>query len=270
MSHSVILITGASSGFGLACAERLGRAGHCVYGVSRRAPAEPQLDQGIWTMRMDVQSDESVQKGVERVLQREGRIDVLINNAGYCIAGPVEETPIDEAQAEFETNFWGMLRLCQAVLPSMRARRAGLIINISSIAGRISQPFQGFYAASKFAIEGLTEALSMEVKPFNIRVVMIEPGDFHTGFTANRRSVEPGPAYRDNMARALKISQADELNGAKPAQLAALVERVIRSHRPRLRYMVGPWYQQIAAGLKKIGWDRLFEWGLMQYYKQGR
>lgn len=268
MKSGIVLVTGTSSGFGQACAERLSLKGYRVYGTSRRAPIEPQETQGVWLLQMDVRDDTSVRNGVQAVLQREGRIDVLINNAGYCLSGSVEDTPMEEVKAEFETNVFGMLRLCQAVLPAMRSQHAGLIINISSIAGRISQPFQGFYAATKFAVEGITEALSLEVRPLGIRAVMIEPGDFHTGFTANRRRIEPNPAYRDNMARALEISQADELNGGQPAQLAALVERVIRSRHPRLRYMVGPWYQLAAAELKKIIPGRWLEWGLGLYYKQ--
>ena len=192
----MVLVTGASSGIGLACADLLARRGFRVYGASRTA-TEPE--RAFPSLRMDVDDDVSVAEGVARVLEREGRIDAAVNCAGFGIAG---------AKRQFETNFFGVLRVCRAVLPAMRERRAGTIVNVSSIAGLVPLPFQGFYSASKFALEGMSEALRMEVRPFGIRVVLVEPGDCRTHFTANRRPAAgadcSGSAYRPWFSAAMK------------------------------------------------------------------
>jgi NAD(P)-dependent dehydrogenase (short-subunit alcohol dehydrogenase family) len=218
-------------------------------------------------LHMDVDQDASVRLGVEAVLEREGQIDVVVNCAGYGLSGAVEDTPLDAAKAQFETNFFGTMRVCQAVLPAMREQRSGLIVNISSIAGLIGWPFCSIYTATKFAIEGFTEALSIEVKPFGIRVVMVEPGDFHTGFTSSRYCVEPSSAYAQNFECALDVIEHDELNGANPETLARVVERIVNSRSPRLRYITGPLYERGAVILKMLLPSRLFEWALGKYYK---
>jgi NADP-dependent 3-hydroxy acid dehydrogenase YdfG len=164
----VVLITGASSGIGQACARHLARQGYQVFGTSRR----PQggADEPFEMIPMDVTDEDSVRQGVATVLARAGRLDVVVNNAGFGFGGAVEDTSIDEARELFETNLFGMLRVCRAVLPHLRERRAGTIVNVSSLAGLIGQPFVGMYCATKFATEGLTEALRMEVRPFGIHV----------------------------------------------------------------------------------------------------
>ena len=270
--QQVVLITGASSGIGKACAQVLHQKGRRVYGTSRYAPeqpATPAQPTSFNLIRMDVTSDESVEEGVKWVLAREGRLDVVVNCAGYGLAGSVEDTQIDEARAQLETNFLGLVRVCHAVLPIMRQQGSGYLINISSMAGLIGIPFQGFYSASKFAVEGLTEALRLEVKPYGIRVVLIEPGDFQTGFTANRcktRSAQGETAYSERFAKALAVMEADETHGPPPEQVGYLVERIITTPSPKLRYTVGPVSEKVAVALKKVlpaGW---FEWGLMKYY----
>jgi NAD(P)-dependent dehydrogenase (short-subunit alcohol dehydrogenase family) len=189
----VVLVTGASSGIGKACAERLFARGCRVYGTSRQAPralAQVRTSDLAPMLRMiplDVTSDASVDAAVGVVVACEGRIDAVVNNAGFGVAGAAELTTIEEAREQFETNFFGTVRVCRAVLPVMRQQGSGRILNVSSIAGRIGIPFQAFYSASKFAIEGFSEALRMEVAPFGVKVVLIEPGDFRTGFTAARR-----------------------------------------------------------------------------------
>jgi NAD(P)-dependent dehydrogenase (short-subunit alcohol dehydrogenase family) len=269
----VVLITGASSGIGQACARYLHRRGYRVYGTSRRAPVEPATDPaGFCMLQMDVDSDDSVERGIRLILRREGRIDVVVNNAGFGIAGAIEETSVQEAKMQMETNFFGTLRVCRAVLPAMRKRGTGYIVNISSGAGRVSVPFQALYSASKFAVEGLTEALRMEVEPFGIRVAMIEPGDLHTGFTASRRRTAAsgeGSAYTERLNAALAVMEADETGGPSPEKVAPLVERIINARSPRLRYTVGPLFEKVALGLKRFFPARLFEWGLMKYYKLG-
>lgn len=221
-------------------------------------------------IQMDVTSDASVERGVKWILEREGRLDVVLNCAGVGIAGAVEDTEVDEARAQLETNFFGVLRVCRAVLPAMRRQGGGYLINISSMAGVIGIPFQGYYSASKFAVEGLTEALRMEVKPYGIRVVLIEPGDFHTGFTANRcktRAAQAGTDYSACMDKALAVMEADETHGPPPDEVGRLVTRIISTPSPRLRYTVGPISERIAVLLKRLLPAGLFEWGLMKYYR---
>jgi NAD(P)-dependent dehydrogenase (short-subunit alcohol dehydrogenase family) len=271
-SKPVVLITGASSGIGQACANHLHQRGYRVYGTSRRAqsPAAQGPDLPFTMIQMDVDSDDSVRRGVDLIVQQEGRLDVVVNNAGFGTAGAVEDTSIDEAKAQFETNFFGVLRVCRAVLPIMRAQRSGIIVNVGSIAGLIGAPFQGVYCASKFALEGLTEALSAEVRPLGIRVALIEPGDLRTAFTTHRRTTAQSatnPAYRERFSAALGVVEADEMSGPPPDRAARLLERIITRRSPRLRYVVGPPFEKVAALLKKVVPARLFERGLMKYYK---
>jgi len=263
----VILVTGASSGIGRACAVHLYSLGHRVYGTSRR----PTID-GVpfCALQMDVDEDESVQRGVDHILSQEGRLDVVINSAGFGYVGAVEDTSIAEAKAQLETNFFGTLRVCRAVLPTMRAQASGTIINISSMAGLIAIPFQALYSASKSAVEGLTESLSMEVRSYGIRVVLIEPGDFCTGFTSHRRRTEQSrlnAAYAATMERAVAVMEHDELHGGPPDAVARCVARILASRAPRLRYAVGPLTERVAVHLKKILPGRLFEWLIMKYYR---
>lgn len=279
--HRVILITGASSGIGRACAEHLAALGHRVYGTSRRAtfphtPSYPEAvgdatkaPRGVTMIPMDVTDDTSVECGVRYVLGVEGRIDVVVNNAGMGIAGAVEDTAIDEAREQLETSFFGVLRVCRAVIPAMRAQGEGLIVNISSVAGVIGIPFQALYSAAKFAVEGFSEALRLEVAPFGIRVVIIEPGDFSTGFTGSRRRTAASltnPAYTEACRRALEVMEHDEAAGGPPTPVARLVARVVASRSPRLRYAVGPLPERAAIVLKGLLPQRLFAWALARYY----
>jgi NAD(P)-dependent dehydrogenase (short-subunit alcohol dehydrogenase family) len=267
----VVLITGASSGIGKACAEHLHQRGYRVYGTSRN-PSPGTASAGYEVFKMDVDVDSSVARGIEWVLEREGRLDVLVNNAGFGIAGSVEDTSMEEAKAQFETNFFGVLRVCRAALPIMREQRAGYIVTISSLAGRVGMPFQGLYSASKYALEGLSEALRLEVRPFGIHMVLIEPGDFSTGFTARRQRTAASlenPAYRARYETTLNIVEVDENRGAHPLKVARLLERVIQDPAPRLRYTTGPLFQRAAVLLRKVVPDRLFEWGFAKYYRLG-
>lgn len=267
--EKVILITGASSGIGKVCAEHLAQE-HLVFGTSRRAPFPPEAPRPGYPrmLQMDVNEEESVQRGVNFILQEAGHLDAVVNNAGFGIAGAVEDTSIEEAKELFETNFFGVMRVCRAVLPAMRERRAGLIVNISSLAGLIGMPYQAMYSATKFAIEGLTEALRIEVQPFGVHVVLIEPGDIHTSFTDNRRMVVAAEtsAYADDCEHMLETVEIDERNGAPAEAVAHLLARIITHPSPRLRYQVGPLTQRIAGALKGVLPGGIFEWGLTQYY----
>lgn len=249
-----------------------------MYGTSRQArPHKGMMHQkgdvhpGIFEMiQMNVNNDASVAQGIDYILDKEGRLDIVVNNAGFSIAGSIEDTSIEEAKSQFETNFFGIVRLCRAVLPIMRKQRSGYIVNMSSIAGLISIPFQGMYSACKFAIEGMTEALRMEVKPYGINVVLIEPGDFCTPLTLKRRKTiasQHNAVYQEKFATALSIMETDENRGSSPANIAYLLEHIIDSPSPHLRYTVGPVSERVAIALKKTLPSFLFEWVLMKYYK---
>jgi len=274
---AVILVTGASSGIGQCCALFLAGKGYRVYGASRSAvsvpPSFPEgIDgHGVLPLRMDVTRDDSVRAGLDAVLQREGRLDIVINSAGMGIAGALEDTSPEEAREQFEVNLFGILRVCRAALPIMRRQRSGYIVNIGSIAGLIAVPYQGIYSASKFALEGLTESLRMEVRQFGIRVVLIEPGDHRTGFTRNRQltSASSGEsAYRDACARAIQRMAEDEESGALPDKVAQLAYRVIRSRNPRLRYTTGASVQRVAVWLKRLAPNGLVEKLVAAYYSR--
>ncbi len=272
MASKVILITGASSGLGRACANHLAGLGHHVYGTSRRAAfPESSAERGSPQMiPMDVCDDASVVAAVEFVLGAEGRLDVLVNNAGVGIAGAVEDTSPQEAKELFETNFFGVHRVCRAVLPTLRQQGSGLIVNISSLGGLVTIPFQGFYSASKFAIEALSDALRMELMPLGIGVAMIEPGDFKTGFTDNRvlSSLSgSNPTYQNRCRRAVAVMEHDERHGADPGELARTLARIIDERSPRARYTVGMFSQRLMVRLRSVLPPRLFEKGLMAYYK---
>jgi NAD(P)-dependent dehydrogenase (short-subunit alcohol dehydrogenase family) len=220
-------------------------------------------------LQMNVDQDESVSQTIDAIRRKAGRLDVVVNNAGFGYAGAVEDTSIEEAKAQFETNFYGVLRVCQAVLPLMREQGAGLIVNVSSIAGRIGLPFQGLYSAAKFAVEGLSEALRMEVRSFGVHVVLVEPGDFQTAFTSRRLLTERSerPAYATAFSRALAVIVHDETHGFKPDAFARKIEGIIKRRSPRLRYTVGSFSNRLAAVLKSVLPGRLFEWIIRDHYK---
>lgn len=279
-TKGVVLITGASSGVGRACAIHLAKRGYYVIGTTRRSPSEIQAElrrevgrpELLDVVELDVDVLEAVDRAVNDIVARAGRLDAVVNCAGIGIGGSIEDTDDEEAKAIFETNFFGTLRVCRAVLPIMREQRSGTIVNVSSIGGRIAVPFVGLYGASKFAVEGLTEALRMEVARFGIRVVLVEPGDFATGFTDSRRPARAAlqnEAYAEAYRAALAVIERDERGGASPESIARLVERILRTRSPRVRYTVGAAFQRLAAGLKRILPSRLFEWGLMKYYRLG-
>ncbi len=202
---------------------------------------------------MDVDDDGSVFEGVNQVWQNEGRLDVVVNCAGFGVAGPIEDTPIAMAQAQFNTNVFGVMRVCQRALPLMRRQGAGRIVNVTSIAGELSLPFQGIYSATKFAVEGFSEALHAEVRPFGIHVVLVQPGDFRTGFTDARRTVRVvGSPYAGRSSHALTIAERDERAGADPQQLARAIARILATRHPKLRHVVGPPAQEWLMRLRYV------------------
>jgi NAD(P)-dependent dehydrogenase (short-subunit alcohol dehydrogenase family) len=231
-SRKAILITGASSGIGAAIASRLSKDGHQVFGT-HRAPAGKSPD-GIEMLTLDVRSDDSARLCVETFLQRTGRIDVLVNNAGFLQAGAVEEVTLEQAHAQFETNYFGVVRMVRAVLPAMRAQKGGLIATTSSLAGIVPLPFWGHYNASKFAVEGLMETLRHELRPMGIGVAMVEPGAIKTPFYA-----QPQPAamaeYSPWRERFFASMKAFEEKAPGPETVAEIFSRIVRSRHPALR-----------------------------------
>src|ERR1700722_13468492 len=267
-NHRVVLVTGVSSGIGLACATHLAGRGFRVYGTSRRAAGNPVSN--VTMLTADVTDDRSVSEAVAAVLEREQRVDIVGSNAGMGVAGAVENTSIEEAKSQLEVNFFGAFRVCRAVLPAMRTQRSGYIVNIGSIGGLIAIPYQAMYSASKFALEGFSEALRMEVRPFGIRVVIIEPGAHKTALTQNRQFTEiPPEAYRKSFATALAKTAHDEQNGPGPEQIARLLHRVINQRNPRLRYTIGPAAQRAAVWLKRLPPYSLVEYVMRTYYGLG-
>lgn len=253
----VVLITGASAGIGLACAERLAGSGWTVVGASRRGSSGPAWEGLV----MDVDDGDSVQRGVDGTVGRHGRIDALVAAAGWGLAGAVERTPLDEARAQLETNFWGVVRVVQAALPHMRARSRGRIVLVSSIGGVIGLPFQAFYSASKFALEGLAEAMAYEVEPFGIRVSLVQPGNIATDFTENRRMAAVGddPDYGAATAKAVELMARDERNGAAAAAVAATIHKLLEAARPPRRVSVGKAGERIGLVAKRLLPHRAFE-----------
>lgn len=234
----IALVTGASSGFGRVIARRLHQREYRVFGTSRSK--DTVAGPGVEMLTLDVRSQDSVQVCVRTVLDSEGRIDVLVNNAGTTHLSLAEETDVDEARAVFETNFFGIVRMTNAVLPVMRARKSGRIINVGSLAGLVAIPGQAFYTASKFALEGYSEALRYEVEPFGIHISLIEPGFYRTRLQESIGLEARRFGDYDGLREALHSSIARSfVEGGDPAEVAELVVRVAGAKAPRLRYRVG-------------------------------
>jgi short-subunit dehydrogenase len=268
----VVLITGASSGLGLAMARRFAGAGYRVYGTARKPVTSTNPYGDFRLIQMDVNDDAQVRVGVQEILSREGRLDILVNNAGFGVAGALEDTSEEEALAQFQTNFFGMHRVCRAVLPQLRAQDYGYIVNVGSLAGLMAIPFEGMYSAAKFAVEGYSEGLRMEVRRFGIRVVVVEPGDCATGFNQARRFAAASgaaSAYRDTFLTALSVVDKDENGGTKPERVADAVLRIVERRSPRLRYSIGPAYQRVTAQFKRILPASVFAWMISSHYRKG-
>jgi short-subunit dehydrogenase len=241
MSHQrVVLITGASSGVGQATARLLSQNGYAVFGTSRN-PASAEPIPNVEMLALDVRSDASVSSCVTAVVDQVGRIDVLVNNAGYELAGALEETSLEETKDQFETNFFGVVRMVRAVLPPMRQQRQGHIINVGSLSGVTSIPFMGIYSASKFALEGYTEALRMELEPFNIHVSLTQAGFLKTPMMDKRQvSAVRLKEYDPWRQRAFSAIRNQEERGPGPQLAAETVLKIISSKAPRLHYLIGP------------------------------
>ena len=269
-SPRTVLITGASSGFGKATAEALAARGDHVYGTTRQTVPPATASAQVRMLTMDVGDPATVDAAVARMITETGRIDALINNAGFGIAGAIEDTSDAEAHAQFETNVFGLHRVCRAVLPQMRRQNSGRVINLSSLAGLVAVPYQAFYCASKHAIEAYTEALRMEMRPFGIHVSMIEPGDFATSFTDNRRMVTgcaEGSAHYNRCRTAVARMQEDERKFTDLKPVVKTVLAALDNLRPALRYPVAVPLQRFLVALKPFVPQGLFEYLIMDNYQ---
>ena len=265
--NKVVLITGGSSGIGKSIGEFLHLKGFVVYGTSRNP--ERVLNSIFPLIALDVRNVYSIHSAVEKIIAISGRLDVVINNAGVGITGPLEEIPMEEIKNNFETNFFGPIEVMKAVLPQMRSQQSGLIINITSIAGYMGLPYRSVYSASKGALELITEALRMEVKPFGIQITNIAPGDFATNIAAGRfhAPVIEGSAYEVSYGNNLKTMNEHVDSGSNPNEMAEAVYAVIQNSNPKIHYKVGAFMQKFSIVLKRILPDKVYEKMLMKHYK---
>ena len=255
-SEPIALVTGASSGIGKATASLLAIHGFRVFGTSRRPESEPQRPYEL--LPMDVRSDASVKAATQIIFDKVGRIDLLVNNAGYAQAGAIEETSLAEVQAQFETNVFGMLRVTDAVLPSMRRQGFGRIINISSVFGYVAPPHFGVYAGSKFAVEGLSESLRSELRPFNIHVSLVVPGFVKTNLVS-QLPVKPLADYKPREQIGLAFVDKGVERGMDPERIAQTILHIATVAHPRLRYLIGRETHLLLTS-KRLLPEPVFEW----------
>ncbi|MFV9550884.1 SDR family oxidoreductase [Algibacter sp. PT7-4] len=263
----VVLITGGSSGIGKSIGEFLVEKGYIVYGTSRSP--EKYKDSKFPILALNVKEVTTILYTVNTVIKKEGRLDVVINNAGAGITGPIEETPNEEIKNNFETNFFGPINVIKAVLPQMRKQQGGLIINVTSIAGYMGLPYRGIYSASKGALELLTEAFRMELKDFNIKMTNVAPGDFATNIAAGRYHaplLENSP-YKKPYGDTLNLMNTHVDNGSNPNIMAKAIYKIINTTNPKGHYKVGEFMQKFSIVLKRILPDKVYEKMLMNHYK---
>ena len=263
----VVLITGGSSGIGKSIGEYLTDNGFIVYATSRQPENYPNSKFPI--LQLDVKNVSTIKSTVDTIIEKEGHLDVVVNNAGAGITGAIEEIPEAEIKANFETNFFGPINVIKQVLPQMRKQQSGLIINITSIAGYMGLPYRGIYSASKGALELVTEAFRMELKAFNIKMTNIAPGDFATNIAAGRYHaplLENSP-YKKPYGDTLNLMNSHVDSGSDPQMMAKAVYKVINTKNPKIHYKVGEFMQKFSVVLKRILPDVVYEKMLMNHYK---
>ena len=263
----VVLITGGSSGIGKSVGEYLTQKGFRVYGTSRNP--EKYKDSKFKILQLVVDDTTTIKQTVKTIIASERKLDILINNAGAGITGPIEEIAEQEIKANFDTNFFGPIKVIKAVLPQMRIQQSGLIINVTSIAGYMGLPYRGIYSASKGALELLTEAFRMELKDFNIKMTNVAPGDFATNIAAGRyhAPLKNDSPYKKPYGNTLKLINAHVDNGSNPNMMAVAILNIINSKNPRVHYKVGEFMQKFSIVLKRILPDKVYEKLLINHYK---
>jgi NAD(P)-dependent dehydrogenase (short-subunit alcohol dehydrogenase family) len=265
--RKIALVTGVSSGIGRATAALLSERGFRVFGTMRRPNQTDGALRNVELIALDVRDEESVRSCLRRVLDQAGRIDALVNNAGYTLIGALEETSLEEAREVFETNFFGVLKMSQAVLPKMREQGYGRIANVGSVAGFLPMPYQGIYAASKHALEGYSESLDHEVRQFGIRVSVIEPGFARTNIGQNSQlASQPIAAYNSDRNRIIAAMRESIAKGEDPGKVASVILEALTSVSPRLRYLAGREARFISR-LRKFAPSKLFDKGLRKQFR---
>ena len=260
--RKIVFLTGGSSGIGLQTALALKNAGCTVYEMSRKDADHP----GIFHLSGDVTKPETIRAAVDAVLEKEGRIDILVNNAGFGISGAIEFTTPEEARKQMDVNFFGMVNVCAAVLPHMRAAGAGRIVNLSSVAAPIAIPFQAFYSASKAAINAYSQALANEVRPYGVTVCAVMPGDIRTGFTAAREKQARGDeAYGGRIARSVAKMEHDEQTGMDPAKAGAYIASLALRRSVKPLYAIRADYKFFVM-LSRLLPVRTLSWLVYQLY----
>ncbi len=275
MPKENVLVTGASSGIGAATATLLAKKGYQVWGTTRNLAKVPELTKElrecVQFVAMDVTDSSSVQNAVDQVLKATGHLDVLVNNAGGAVYGPIENVPIELAMKQFDLNVFGLLRVTQAVVPHMRQRREGIIVNVSSLAGKLVIPYQAHYSASKHAVEAFTEGLRQELRPFGVRVIGILPGDINTNFnnaTQFARDVDDSQSPYHRWVRASWRTIDVNLRRAPgPEVVAAQVWKAINVRKPRARYPAGDFASRQFLTLARLLPDSVREWAIRLFYQ---
>jgi len=240
----VILVTGASSGIGLASANALHADGHIVYGASRSIKNIKNIS--FIPLEMDITDDSSVNSGIEKIIKAEGRIDVLINNAGTVMAGPLYTTSVELAKKQFEVTFFGLVRVSSAVLPGMIMKHKGLVINVGSVAGLFGTPYIGTYVAAKFALEGYSQSLRMELQNTGVDVTVVNLGDFKTNNTSSREKSLfslPNENLKKEYEAAIEIIEKNEVNGGDPARAGEIIAKIVARSKFSHRYLIGDFGQ---------------------------
>ncbi|HET8885810.1 MAG TPA: SDR family oxidoreductase [Salinimicrobium sp.] len=266
-SKKVVFITGASSGIGKAIATFLSSKNYIVYGTSRNPKQQSNLPYQL--IPLNVSENQSIEDAVDFIVQKQGKIDILINNAGVGITGPIEETPEAEIKKAFDVNYNGPINVIKAVLPFMRKQKSGFIINITSIAGYMGLPYRGIYSATKGALEITSEALRMEVKDFNIKIVCVAPGDFSTNIAAGRFHspvLEDSP-YFHSYGKTLGLMNEHVDSGKDPQLMAKVIFEILQQKEPKIHYKVGDFMQKFSIVLKRLLPDKVYEKMLLKHYK---
>ncbi|APU11366.1 short-chain dehydrogenase/reductase [Cellulophaga lytica] len=268
MSNKVVLITGGSSGIGKSIGIFLTAKGYTVYGTTRDKAKYPNFNH-FNLVNLDVRNTETINEAVSYVIEQEGHLDVLVNNAGVGITGPIEETPNQEIINAFDVNLNGPIHVMKAVLPQMRKQKNGLIINITSIAGYMGLPYRGIYSASKGALELVVEAMRMEVKDFGVHITTVAPGDFATNIASGRYHaplLDSSP-YKKPYGNTLNVMNEHVDSGNDPIQVAEMVFKIMNTKKPKVHYRVGAFMQKFSLFLKKILPDKTYEKLLLNHYK---
>lgn len=264
----VVLITGGSSGIGKAIGLHLSQKNYVVYGTTRNTSKYKDFNY-FQLINLDVTKPETIKKAINTIINKEGQLDILINNAGVGITGAIEEVPDHEIVKHFETNYFGALKTIKAVLPQMREQQKGFIINITSIAAHMGLPYRGIYSASKAALEITTEAIRMEVKDFGIQLTNLAPGDYATNIAAGRyhAPLKKGSPYEIPYGNTLKLMDSHVDSGSDPTEIGFIVEKIITTSKPKIHYKVGSFMQKFSVFLKQILPDKMYEKLLLNHYK---